>query len=168
MLSQLNWPLEQSYELWLGFIWVNTRTYRTNFTNEEFNVCNLLITFVPRSSVKVSHRDGALVQVLEYSDLISILYFRHGSNGTHTTGQVWFSGSDKEKMLVSSVGCLRQFRGIRRDIVAFPKFSIPSCFRNQINNTEKKEDSNSRLLEISLNKAKTADVYTQNYLSILE
>ena len=48
----------------------------------------LIIPSVPRSSVKVSHRDGALVQVLEYSDLISILYFRHGSNGTHLAGHV--------------------------------------------------------------------------------
>jgi hypothetical protein len=33
---------------------------------------------------------------------------------------------------------------------------------------KKKEDSNSMLLEISLNEVKSADVYTQNYLSILE
>ncbi len=70
---------------------------------------NCLISFVPRSiDVKVSHKDGPLVQVLEYSDWISIWYFRHASNGIHLTERQWIWGRDKENISSSSVGCPRE------------------------------------------------------------
>jgi hypothetical protein len=68
-----------------SFGWILRIEWILNRVTDVYNL--LIITSLPRSSVKVSHRDGALVQMLEYSDLISILYFRHGSNGTHFTGQ---------------------------------------------------------------------------------
>jgi len=59
--------------------------------------------------VKVSHKDGPLVQVSEYSDWISIWYFRHESNGIHLTGHLdSFWGRDRENISVSSAGCPRQ------------------------------------------------------------